>query len=209
MASVDVMDLAGKSAGKVEVADEVFGRRQNDALLHEVVVREQASFRQGTHMTKTRGLVSGGGKKPWKQKGTGRARAGSNRSPLWKGGGTTFGPQPRDYSYRMPRKKVRAALRVALSDALRDGRLICVDDLSVDSPKTKAFATAIAGLGDLKGALFVVDQLTDNLALASRNINTLAVAEANDITPYDVVACRRLVVSKAAMAQLGGPTDAA
>jgi large subunit ribosomal protein L4 len=204
-----VYSREGKETGKVELPEAVFGVAWNPDLVHEVVIGMQANARNSTAHTKDRSEVRGGGRKPWKQKGTGRARAGSNRSPLWKGGGTTFGPQPRDYSYRMPRKKVRAALRVALSDALRDGRLTCVDDLTIDSPKTKAFATAIAGLGDLKGALFVVDQLTDNLALASRNINTLAVAEANDITPYDVVACRRLVVSKAAMAQLGGPTDAA
>ncbi|MBI5136687.1 MAG: 50S ribosomal protein L4 [Nitrospirae bacterium] len=209
MAKVKVISAAGKSAGSVEVSDNVFGREANGVLLHEVVVRELAGMRQGTHATKTRGLVSGGGKKPWRQKGTGRARAGSNRSPLWKGGGTMFGPSPRDYSYRMPRKKVRAALYVALSDALREGRLTCIDVLDVDAPKTKSFVSLMAGLGGARGALVVVDQMSENLALASRNVPGVAVLEASDVTPYDLVVAERVVISKAAVEQLGGQSDEA
>ena len=204
MAKVKVISTAGKRASSVEVADEVFARESNDVLLHEVVTRELASFRQGTHATKTRGLVRGGGKKPWRQKGTGRARAGSNRSPLWKGGGTTFGPQPRDYSYRMPRKKVALALCVAMSDALREGRLTVIDKFEPETPKTKAFIASLDGLGAADGGLFVVDEITENAALATRNVPHVAVLEADDITTYDVVVAPRLIVRKAAMLRLGG-----
>jgi large subunit ribosomal protein L4 len=204
MAKVDVINQAGEAAGAIEVSDEVFGRPANNALLHEVVMREMAGMRQGTAATKTRGLVRGGGKKPWRQKGTGRARAGSNRSPLWKGGGTTFGPQPRSYAFRMPRKKVRAALYVAMSDALREGILTCVDDLNVAEPKTKSFVSLMGSLGGTNGTLVVVDQITENLALASRNVPDVAVVEASDVTPYDILVADRMVVSKAAMEQLGG-----
>lgn len=209
MASVDVVTQTGKAAGTVEVCDEVFGRDANDALLHEVVLRELSCLRQGTHATKTRGLVSGGGKKPWRQKGTGRARAGSNRSPLWKGGGTTFGPSPRDYSYRMPRKKVRAAKAVALSGALREGIVTCVEALTLETPKTKDFVAALAPLGGVDGTLLVVDEMTENLALSARNVPGVAVVEADDVTAYDILLADRLVISKAAIEQLGGNADEA
>jgi len=209
MASVDVINLSGESAGTLEVDDEVFSRPKNDALLHEVVIRELAGLRQGTHATKTRGMVSGGGKKPWRQKGTGRARAGSNRSPLWKGGGTTFGPAPRDYSYRMPRKKVRLALRVALSDVVRDGRLSFVDEIAVESPKTKVFVQSMAPVGGVDDVLLIVDEVTENLALAARNLPGIIVLEATDVTPYDLVLADRVVITKAAAAQIGGQSHVA
>ena len=203
MAQVNVINQAGKASGNVELPDAVFARAENGALLHEVITRQLASLRQGTHATKTRSEVSGGGKKPWKQKGTGRARVGSIRSPLWKGGGTIFGPTPRSHSYRMPRKKVRAALHVALSDALREGKLICVSDLELSAPRTREFAKIARQLDATNGALYVVKEIGENLGLASRNVSGVGVIEAHDLTPYDVVVARRLVFSKDAITALG------
>ncbi|MDH4230168.1 MAG: 50S ribosomal protein L4 [Nitrospirota bacterium] len=200
MASIDVYAQSGKKSGSVEVSDTVFARPENSALLHEVLIRELASRRQGTHATKTRGEVSGGGKKPWRQKGTGRARSGSNRSPLWKGGGTALGPQPRDYKTRMPRKKVRSAMHVALSDALRDGRLWALSALELKVPKTSGFVDVMESLSAPRGTVLVVSELTENVSLASRNVNSVAVVEVTDLTPYDVVTASRLLIEKDALA---------
>ncbi|MFQ5509699.1 MAG: 50S ribosomal protein L4 [Leptospirillia bacterium] len=207
MAQIDVIAQTGKKSGKVEVSDDMFGRPQNVALMHEAVVRHLASVRQGTHATKTRGEVRGGGRKPWRQKGSGRARAGSTRSPLWKGGGTVFGPQPRDHAYRMPKKKVRLALQVALSDALREGRVSCLAKLEMKTPKTKEFATFAEKLGATDGALFVVDEITENVGLASRNLPGVQVVEASDLTIYDVVLAEKLFFTKAAVGIFGETSD--
>lgn len=137
MPKVAVYDIAGKQAGEIELNESVFGVEVNEALLHQAVVMQLASQRLGTHSTKTRGLVRGGGRKPWKQKGTGRARAGSTRSPIWVGGGVTFGPQPRSYAFKMPRKQRRLALKSALSAKLTEGELVVVDSVNFEQPKTK------------------------------------------------------------------------
>jgi large subunit ribosomal protein L4 len=203
MAKLKVVTQAGKASGTVTLPDAVFGREPNPGLLHEVITRQQATWRQGTHATKTRGLVSGGGRKPWRQKGTGRARAGSNRSPLWRHGGTIQGPQPRDHGWRMPRKKVQAALHVALSDALREGKIACVKELKLKAPRTSEFVTVLKALDATGITLVIVDELTDALALASRNVPKAAVIEATDLTPYDVLAAERLVFVQPALAHFG------
>jgi large subunit ribosomal protein L4 len=213
MADLKVVTQGGKAAGHMELPDAVFGRDPNPVLLHEVVTRQLATLRQGTHATKTRADVSGGGKKPWRQKGTGRARQGSIRAPHWKGGGTVFGPHPRDHGYAMPRKKVRVALEVALSDALREEKILCLKDLKLKTPKTKEFTKVLEGLG-VRGdtpvdTLVIVDEIPDNLSLAARNVPTAAVIEVSDLTPYDVVACGRLVFVRSALERFGGTSDAA
>ena len=203
MAKLKVVTQAGKASGTVNLPDAVFGREPNPVLLHEVVVRQQASWRQGTHATKTRGLVSGGGRKPWRQKGTGRARAGSIRSPLWKGGGTVHGPQPRDHGWRMPRKKVQAALHVALSDALREGKIACLKDLKLKAPKTREFAKVLEALDATGVTLVMMDEVPEAVSLASRNMPRSAVIAVTDLTPYDVVAVDRLVFVQAALSHYG------
>jgi large subunit ribosomal protein L4 len=211
MADLKVITQGGRASGSMELPDAVFAREPNPALLHEVVVRELAGLRQGTHAVKTRGNVSGGGRKPWRQKGTGRARHGSTRSPLWKGGGVVFGPQPRNHGYRMPRKKVRAALEVALSDALREERIVCLKEIKLKAPKTKDFVKFLQGVGAEGNTLVVVDEIAENLDLAARNVPTAVVIEASDLTPYDVVIADRLVFAKAALEGFGevagGETD--
>jgi large subunit ribosomal protein L4 len=209
MAELKMVTQAGRASGALELPDAVFARDPNPALLHEVVVRELANMRQGTHAVKGRGQVRGGGRKPWRQKGTGRSRHGSTRSPLWRGGGTVFGPQPRDHGYRMPRKKVRAALEVALSDALREERIVCLKDLKLKAPKTQEFVKLLKGVGAHGNTLVVVDEVAENLDLAARNVPTAAVIEAADLTPYDVLAADRLVFVKAALERFGGGDDVA
>jgi large subunit ribosomal protein L4 len=209
MADLKVITQGGKAAGQVSLPDAVFGRDPNPVLLHEVVTRQLASLRQGTHATKTRADVSGGGKKPWRQKGTGRARAGSIRAPHWKGGGTVFGPQSRTHAYRMPRKKVRAALEVALSDALREEKVLCVKELKLKAAKTKDFVKMLGTVGANGTTLVVMDEIPEAVGLAARNVPDAAVIELTDLTPYDVVTADRLVFVKAALERLGGTSDAA
>lgn len=207
MAELKVVTQTGRASGSVDLPDAVFAREPNPALLHEVVVREMAALRQGTHATRTRSDVRGGGRKPWRQKGTGRARQGSTRAPHWKGGGTVFGPQPRNHGYRMPRKKVRAALEVALSDALRDERIVCLKELKLKAPKTRDFVKVLQGLGAQGDTLVVMDEIPEGVSLAARNVPTAAVIELTDLTPYDVLVADRLVFVKNALERFGGPTD--
>jgi len=203
MPKLKVVTQGGKASGSVTLPEAVFGREPNPGLLHEVITRQQASWRQGTHATKTRGDVRGGGRKPWKQKGTGRARHGSIRSPLWKGGGTIQGPQPRDHGWRMPRKKVQAALCVALSDALRDEKITCVKDLKLKTAKTQEFVKFLKALHATGVTLVVMDEVPDAVLLASRNVPQAAVIEVTDLTPYDVLAAERLVFVQSALAHFG------
>jgi len=209
MADLKVVTQGGKAAGQLALPDAVFGRDPNPALLHEVITRQLATLRQGTHATKTRADVRGGGRKPWRQKGTGRARQGSIRAPHWKGGGTVFGPHPRDHGYAMPRKKVRVALEVALSDALREEKVLCLKDLKLKTPKTKEFVKLLEGLGAQGDTLVIVDEISENVDLASRNLPMAVVIEVSDLTPYDVLAFDRLVFVRAALEQFGGISDAA
>jgi large subunit ribosomal protein L4 len=212
MPTVKVRNLKNEEVGEVELSDAVFGAELNESLIHAAVKAYLAGARQGTVGTKTRGDVSGSGKKLWKQKGTGRARIASIRSPLWKGGGNVHGPQARDWSQPLPKKMRRGALRSALSERLREGNLVVVEALGVQ-PKTKEFVAALAALG-LEGKTLVVDSIdNDNLLLASRNIKAVKVVGPYGVNIYDVLYHEKLVMTRSAaealQAQLGPDKKAA
>ena len=205
MAKVDVVNLEGKKVGSVELADAVFAPEQvNEALLWEAVKHYRASLRQGTHKTKSRTEVAGSGKKLWKQKGTGRARIGSVRSPLWRHGYTVHGPQPRSYDYAFPRKKLLGALRAALASKLADGKLTIVDSLELKDAKTKLYRAALDKLEVTRTALIVESgkQLTKSLLLGSRNLKGVELVLNNEVHPYDLLRYERAIFSKAAIEQL-------
>lgn len=197
-----VTGAGGKASGEVKLAPSVFELRPNDHLLYEAVKLYRAGARAGTHKTKSRGMVSGSGKKPWKQKGTGQARVGEKRTPLWRHGGTVFGPTPRDYSYSMPRKALTAALRQALSTKNRAGSLRVVESLRADAPKTKVLKAAIDAMGFDGKTLYVESEPSDALLLSSRNIPGFRVIETSHLTVYDILNCKTLAVSTAALARL-------
>ena len=200
--TVAVVDAANKKVGEATLAGSVFGTRVNDHLIYEAVKEYRAGGRRGTHMTKNRALVSGSGKKPWRQKGTGRARAGETRSPLWRHGGTAFGPQPRDYSYSMPRKARAAALRVALSQRLVEGAVKVVEAFVVEGPKTKLLKSLLANLGVAGKALVVDHEPADALVLSGRNLHGVKVVADSHLTAYDVMDCKHLVVTPEALGKL-------
>jgi len=206
--TVDVVNAQNEKVGSVDLSDEVFGGRVKTDLIHESVVRANAAERRGTHATKNRALVSGSGKKPWRQKGTGRARVGEIRNPLWRKGGTVFGPQPRSYEYQLPRKVEKGALRAALAQKLRDGAVLVVDALSVDEIKTKAAAELLRRLGVDGGGkktskvLLVDVKPEDKLALSVRNIEGVRLLPSNRISARDVMNTRRVVVTRAALEKL-------
>ena len=205
MANVDVVNLNGEKVGTVDLADVVFGADQvNEALLWEAVKHYRASLRQGTHATKNRKLVAGSGKKLWKQKGTGRARVGSVRSPLWRHGGTVHGPQPRSYEYAFPRKKLLGALRSALAAKLADGKLTIVDSLEIAEAKTKLYRNALTKLGVTRTALLVENgkSLSTNLLLGARNLEGVELVLNNEVHPYDLLRYDQAIFSKAAIEQL-------
>src|ERR1700751_3523712 len=205
MANIDVFDLGGNVVGSLELADEVFAPDQvNEALLWEAVKHYRASLRQGTHATKNRKLVAGSGKKLWKQKGTGRARGGSVRSPLWRHGGTVHGPQPRSYDYPFPRKKLLGALRSALAAKLADGKLTVVDSLELKEPKTKLYFNALGKLGVTRTVLLVENSktLSQALVLGARNLEGVELVLNNEVHPYDLLRYDRTIFSKAAIEQL-------
>jgi len=203
MATINVLDLSGKKVGSLELADEVFGA-VNEDLLWEAVKHYRASLRAGTHATKNRKLVSGSGKKLWKQKGTGRARVGSIRSPLWRHGGTVHGPQPRSYDYQFPRKKLLGALRSALASKLADGKLTVVESFDVKEPKTKAFRGALDALKAEGTALLVEQANSDNknLVLASRNLDGVELVSGNQVHPYHLLRYEYAVFSRPAIEKL-------
>ena len=206
MANVDVVNLNGEKVGSVELADAVFAPDQvNEALLWEAVKHYRASLRQGTHKTKSRTEVAGSGKKLWKQKGTGRARIGSVRSPLWRHGYTVHGPQPRSYEYPFPRKKLLGALRAALASKLADGKLTVVDSLEIKEGKTKLYFNALGKLGVTRTALLVENgkTLTQSLVLGARNLKGVELVLNNEVHPYDLLRYERTIVSRAAIEQLG------
>ena len=200
--TLDVVNDQNEKTGSVELSDEVFGGRVNTGLIWESVMHQNAEDRRGTHATKTRGQVRGSGKKPWRQKGTGRARVGEVRSPLWRKGGTVFGPQPRSYGYHLPKKVVRGALRTALAQKLRDGGVTVVEALSVDQPKTKVAAEWLAQLGITGRAVLVDVKPADTVERSVRNMPGVRVVETGRLTARDVVGGGRLVMSKAAVEQL-------
>jgi large subunit ribosomal protein L4 len=199
---LDVVNHQNEKVGALDLRDEVFGGRVNTQLIWESVVRENAAARQGTHATKNRALVSGGGKKPWKQKGTGRAQAGSSRSPLWRHGGTIFGPQPRSYEYALPKKVERGALRAALAQKLKDGRLVVVDVLAASETKTKAAVEMLARLGITGKALLLDIALDEKLARSVRNLPGVAMLPSGRVTARDIAYADRVVATRGALERL-------
>ncbi len=202
MPSTKVFDLANKEVGEIELPDTVFGVPLNEPLVHEAVRSFLANRRAGTSATKTRGDVSGAGRKLWRQKGTGRARIASLRSPLWKGGGNVHGPQPRDWSYNLPKKMRKRAMCAAISERLREGNLIIVDDWKLDAPKTKDFINTLGKL-KLTGKTLIVDSLKNtNLMLASRNVQTTKVVNSYGVNIYDLVNHQKLVLTPRTVEEL-------
>jgi len=199
---VDVVNNNNEKVGAVDVSDELFGGRVNAAVIWESVVRANAAARRGTHATKNRALVSGSGKKPWRQKGTGRARVGETRNPLWRHGGTVFGPQPRDYSWAMPRKARAAALRAALSQRLRDGAVMVIEAFEVGEPKTKLLKALLGKIGVAGKAVVVDHEPSEYLVLSGRNLEGVKVVASSHLTAYDVMDCVHLVVSQEAIDKL-------
>jgi len=198
MASVSMVDMSNKKVKDVELPA-VFGVEVKGHLLHSAVVNQLANRRAGTASTKTKGLVSGGGKKPFKQKGTGRARAGSNRSPLWRHGGTVFGPMPRDYSYSLPKKEKRAALTAALASKVQDSRLVLLEKLELAAPRTKEMAGLLKNLGVAESALVLLVSSNKNVSLASRNIPNVKVLRMENINVYDLLKYRYLITTQDAL----------
>ncbi len=199
---VDVVNSENQRVGSFELSDEVFGGRVKVDLIHASVVHANAAQRRGTHATKTRGRVSGSGKKPWRQKGTGRARVGEIRNPLWRKGGTVFGPQPRSYEYRLPKKVEKGALRAALTAKLQDGELVVVDALLVREVKTKGAVALLRTLGVDGKALFVDVQPDEKFALSMRNIAGVRLVASNRVTARDVIDARKVVLTTAALEKL-------
>ena len=200
--TLDVVDLRNEKTGSVEVSDAVFGGRPNLDIIWESVVHESAGERRGTHATKTRGQVSGTGKKPWRQKGTGRARVGESRNPLWRSGGAVFGPQPRDYGYRLPRKVIRGALRAALTQKFKDGGVLVVEQLGVDEPRTRLAVELLRRLDVASKALLVDVQPDAKLALAVRNIGDVRLVATGRVSARDIVGARQVVMTRAAVERL-------
>jgi large subunit ribosomal protein L4 len=202
MPTVKVRNLKNEEVGEVELSDAVFDAPLNEGLIHAAVRNFMANARQGTSATKTRGDVSGSGRKLWKQKGTGRARIASLRSPLWKGGGNVHGPQPRDWSYNMPKKMRQGALRSALSERVREGKVTLVDGWSLDKPKTKDFVESLKTLGH-EGKTLIVDSLdNENLMLSTRNVQSTKVVNSFALNIYDLLYHERLIISEAAVQEL-------
>ena len=215
MPTVKVRNLKNKEVGEVTLSDAVFGAELNESLIHAAVMNYRANARAGTSATKTRGNVSGSGRKLWKQKGTGRARIASLRSPLWKGGGNVHGPQPRDWSYQMPKKMRRGALRSALSERLREGNIIIIDEFEFKNPKTSEFVGALAGLklSDDKRKVvktLIVDSLDNqNLVLSSRNVEKTTVTNSFGLNIYDIIYHEKLLISKSAIEEINQLLDPA
>ena len=201
MANVSVYNIEGKEVGSIELNDAVFGVEVNEHLVHMAVVNQLANNRQGTQSAKTRSEVSGGGRKPWRQKGTGHARQGSTRSPQWTGGGVVFAPKPRDYSFKMNKKEKRIALLSALSSKVADNKIVVLDAFNLDEIKTKKFAEGMSNL-KVDKALVVIEGENKNVVLSGRNIPTVKVSATNEINTYDVLKYETLVVTKAAVEKL-------
>ena len=207
--TVDVFDAKGKKSGTAELPEALFGVQTNIPLIHQVVVAQQAAARQGTAAVKGRGEVRGGGKKPWRQKGTGRARQGSTRAPQWTGGGVVHGPQPRSYAQRTPKKMIAAALRGALSDRARDGQVFVIKEIvSGDTPSTKAALEALSAIGDLSKVLVVLDRFEDVAWLSLRNVVEAHAVTVDQLNTYDVVVNDSVVFTEAALAAfVAGPAQ--
>ena len=201
MAEVSVLNMEGSEVGKITLSDAVFGVEVKENLVHQAVVNQLANNRQGTQKAKTRSEVRGGGRKPWRQKGTGHARQGSTRSPQWTGGGVVFAPTPRDYSFKMNKKEKRAALKSVLTDRVNEGKLVVVDELKFDAPKTKEFARVLANL-KAEDALVVLSENDLNTVKSANNIPTVQTALTNTINVYDILKHDVLVIEKAAVEKI-------
>ena len=201
MATVSVKNMEGKEVGTIELSDAVFGVDINEHLVHMAVVAQLANKRQGTQKAKTRSEVSGGGRKPWRQKGTGHARQGSTRAPQWTGGGVVFAPVPRDYTIRLNKKEKRLALKSALTSRLQENKLIVVDELKFDEIKTKNFVNVMNNL-DAEKALVVLNENDTNVVMSARNIPTVKTALTNTINVYDILKYNKLILTKDAVATI-------
>lgn len=202
MTAIDIKDAKGAAAGTAELAASVFGIEPNVPVMHQVVRAQRASWRQGTHNTRTRGEVRGGGKKPWKQKGTGRARQGSIRSPQWRGGGTVWGPHPRSYAFKVNSKEIKLAMRSALSAKLADGQLTVVDDFGFEKPSTKAAVAAMKALG-LEGRTTIIVASDDvETFLSFRNVPAVIVVPATEINTYEILDNKNLVITTQALKRI-------
>ena len=201
MANVSVYNMEGKEVGTIELNDAVFGVEVNEHLVHMAVVAQLANKRQGTQKAKTRSEVSGGGRKPWRQKGTGHARQGSTRSPQWTGGGMVFAPTPRDYTITLNKKEKRAALKSALTSRVNENKFIVVDELKLDEIKTKKFQNVLNNL-KVNKALVVVDENSDNVVKSAKNIQSVKTAYVNTINVYDILKYNTVVATKAAVANI-------
>ena len=201
MANVSVYNMEGKEVGTIDLNDAIFGVEVNEHLVHMAVVQQLANNRQGTQKAKTRSEVSGGGRKPWRQKGTGHARQGSTRAPQWTGGGVVFAPTPRDYSFKLNKKEKRAALKSALTSKVQDNKLIVVDELKFDEIKTKSFANVMKNLNVTKG-LVVLAENDANVVLSAKNIPTVQTTLTNTLNVYDVMKAGTVVLTKDAVAKI-------
>jgi large subunit ribosomal protein L4 len=202
MPKLTVVDVQGSQVGELELAETVFGIIPNKAVLHDAVVMQQASQRRGTHSVKNRSEVRGGGKKPWKQKGTGRARAGSIRSPLWVGGGTVFGPTPRSYAFKLPKKVRRLAIKSALSSKVIDNEIVVLDALTLTAPKTKEMVQILKNLGAEKKALVVTNGLEEQSVRAARNIPGVKLIVAEGVNVLDVLNHDKLIMTRDAITRV-------
>lgn len=201
MTKVAVYNREGSSVGEIELNDAIFNRQVNMPVMHQAVLVYLSSQRRGTHATKTRGLVSGGGKKPWRQKGTGHARAGSTRSPIWKGGGVTFGPQPRSHTIAMPKKMRRAALLSALSLKNQEGKIVVLDELNFDAPKTKEMARILKNL-DAANSLVILEEGNSNVLLSIRNMPSVQAFAPDGINTYNILLHDKVLLTRTALSNL-------
>ena len=202
MTKVTLFKQDGTTNGEIELNSEIFGIEPNENVVFDAVIMQRASLRQGTHAVKNRSAVSGGGRKPWRQKGTGRARQGSIRSPQWRGGGLVFGPTPRSYSYKLPKKVRRLAIKSVLSQKVLDNKLVVVEALQFDAPKTKEFAQVLSNLNVDTKVLVVVESSNDFALLAARNIPNVTIVDETDVTVLDVVNNDKLLITKAALSKV-------
>lgn len=202
MATIEVKTLANKKVKQIDLEDKIFASKPNTGLLWEAVRHHLAGLRRGTHSTKTRSEVRGGGAKPWRQKGTGRARHGSSRSPLWRHGGIAHGPQPRDYSFRIPKKVMLGALRSALAAKFQEQKLSVVDQFKIESPKTKELAKILKNFSSDKKLLIVNHERNSNLELSSRNLQGVKLVLNHEVNPYDLLNHETVVISEAAILRL-------
>ena len=202
MANITLFKQDGSQAGEITLNDEIFAIEPNENAIYDVVIMQQASLRQGTHKVKGRSEVSGGGRKPWRQKGTGRARQGSIRSPQWVGGGRAFGPTPRSYAYKLPRKVRRLALRSALSNKVAENNFIVVDELAFETPKTKLFQEVLNNLQVENKVLVVINKDNDNAQLSPRNLPNVKVVDENNVNVFDLVNSEKVIITKAALSNV-------